>query len=172
MEDLIRKYDELYEDMASAKDPNKMMAFGDAEKWMFHMLAKQHPELAEEWLDKLEIMKWNNYLSQEEAESIVESLVERHGDEYVQRHEWDYPTFKNAVESLGGKVSEEPYYNCWALWATMNMLYSDHQETVNAFIQVPHRVRFYYKLAVDKLKDFDKPKFVRKYFNVGDKDRP
>ena len=39
MEELIRKYDELYEDMAKAKDPKKMMIFGDAEKKMFHSLA-------------------------------------------------------------------------------------------------------------------------------------
>jgi hypothetical protein len=46
MEDLIRKYDELYDDMATAKDPRKMMAFGEAEKWVFHMMAEKHPELA------------------------------------------------------------------------------------------------------------------------------
>ena len=36
MDDLIKRYEELYEDMATAKDPKKMMIFGDAEKWIFH----------------------------------------------------------------------------------------------------------------------------------------
>lgn len=166
MNELIKKYDELYDSMATSKNPLRMMAFGDAEKWVFHQLAEEHPELAEEWLNRLEASKWNNYLTEDEAEEIVDSLMEKRGEEYVQRYEWDYPALKNAVESLGGKVSEEPYYNCWALWATMNMLYSDHKETVDAFIQPPQRVRFYYRLALDKLKDFDRPKFVREYFHL------
>lgn len=166
MDDLIKRYDELYQKMAMSKDPSKMMIFGEAEKWVFHSIVEKHPKLAEEWLQKLESSKWNNYLTEDEAEEIVESLMEKSGEEYVQRYEWNYPTLKSAVESLGGKMSEEPYYNCWALWATMNMLYSDHKETVDAFIQPPQRVRFYYRLALDKLKDFDKPKFVRAYFDL------
>ena len=71
MRELIEKYDELYEDMATAKDPRKMMAFGDAEKWMFHMLAKEHPEIAEKWLTNLEAGKWHNYLAKTEAEEIA-----------------------------------------------------------------------------------------------------
>lgn len=167
MEELIKKYDALYEEMAASKNPMRMMAFGDAEKWMFYSLVEKHPDLAEMWLKKLEASKWHNYLTEEEAEEVVESLMEKRGEEYVQRYEWDYPTFKNAVESLGGKLHEEPYYNCWALWATANMLYSDHNETIKEFIPVPNlRVKMYYKLAVDKLKDFDRPHFVREYFGL------
>lgn len=57
MEELIGRYDELYNDMAMAKDPKKMVVFGDAEKWVFRMLAEKHPELAEKWLAKLEAGK-------------------------------------------------------------------------------------------------------------------
>jgi hypothetical protein len=167
MEEIIKKYEELYADMATAKDPKKMMVFGEAEKKIFHSLAEKHPELAEMWLGMLESGRWNNYLSEEEAEEIVESLMEKQGDRYVQRHEWDYPILKSAVLSMGGKVSEEPYYNCWALWATMNMLYSDHAETAREFVQPSNmRVKFFYKLALDKLKDFDRPRFVREYFHL------
>ena len=166
MEDLIKKYDELYEDMAKAKDPRKMMVFGDAEKWMFHSLAEQHPEIAEKWLERLEVGRWNNYLTEDEAEDIVESLEERQGDMVIHRHEWDYNVLKNAVESMGGNLSEAPFFNCWALWATMNMLYSDHAGTVNMFIQPNMRVKFYYHLALDKLKDVDRPHFIRKYFSL------
>lgn len=166
MEDLIKKYDELYEDMAKAKDPRKMMVFGDAEKWMFHSLAEKHPEIAEKWLERLEVGRWNNYLTEDEAEDIVESLEERQGDMVIHRHEWDYNVLKNAVESMGGNLSEAPFFNCWALWATMNMLYSDHAGTVNMFIQPNMRVKFYYHLALDKLKDVDRPHFIRKYFSL------
>lgn len=163
MEEIIRKYDELYHDMATAKDPMKMMAFGSAEKWMFHMLAEKHPDIAEKWLAKLEAAKWKNYLSKEEAEEIVEHLEDKQGRK---TYEWNYEVCKQAVESLGGMMHEEPYYNCYALWAVMNMLVSDHAETVNSFVQPPMRVRFYYHMAVDKLKDVDRPHFVRPYFHL------
>lgn len=163
---MIKRYDELYENMVTAKDLKKMIVFGEAEKWMFHSVAKEHPELAKIWLSKLESSVWNNYLTEHEAKHIVESLMEKHGDTYVQKYAWDYPTLKSAVESIGGKMSEEPCYNCWALWATMNMLHSDHDETISAYIQPSVKVKFYYKLAVDKLKDFDRPHFVREYFHL------
>lgn len=171
MKELIDKYDELYDSMVASKNPMRMMAFGDAEKWVFHQLAEEHPEIAEKWIAMLESSKWNNYLTEDEAEEIVESLMEKKGGEYVQRYEWDYPTMKRAVESIGGKISEEPYYNSYALWATMNMLYSDHAETINEVVVQPQRPRFYYKLALDKLKDFDRPRFVREYFHLDGKDR-
>lgn len=166
MEELIKRYESLYADMATAKDPKKMMVFGEAEKWVFHAVAEKHPELAEKWLSKLESSRWNNYLSEEEAERIVENLKERHGDVVAKRHEWTYPAFRSIVESMGGETSFEPYYNCYALWATMNMLYSDHTDTVNMFVQPNLRAKYYYQMAVDKLKDVDRPHFVREYFRL------
>lgn len=166
MSELIKKYDEVYDRMVASKDPMRMMAFGESGKEFFHELAEAHPELAAIWMEKHERTQWDNYLSEEEARHIVESLEEKHGDVVEVRYEWDYDTLKSAVESMGGKVSHYPHYNCYALWATMNMLYSDHVDTVNAFIQPPIRVRFYYKLATDKLKDVDRPHFVREYFHL------
>lgn len=164
MEEVIKKYDALYEEMASSRDPARMVAFGDAEKWIFHQLAHKHPEVAQKWVDRLEASKWYNYLSEEEAKHILASFMEKHGNVEEQRYEWEYETLKQAVISIGGTVSEPPYYNCYALWVTMNMLYSDHSETVSAFIQPMNRIKFFYKMAEDKLKDVDRPHFVREYF--------
>ena len=163
MEELIRRYDELYSDMATARDPKKMMTFGEAEKWMFHSLAERHPEMAEKWLSRLESGRWNNYLSRSEAEEIASNLVNQDGSRGAH---WNFETFKSAVESLGGKISEEPYYNCWALWAVMNMLYSDHHRSVSSYIPRDKEPYFFYAMAVEKLKDVDRPKFVRWYFDV------
>jgi hypothetical protein len=109
MEDLIKKYDELYDDMATAKDPRKMMAFGEAEKWVFHMMAEQHPELAEKWLNRLEAEKWYNFVSESEAKTIVSRFI---GQDGSRGPHWSYETFKTAVASLGGKLQSEPFYNC------------------------------------------------------------
>lgn len=163
MEDYIKRYDELYEDMATAKDPKKMMIFGDAEKWVFHAVAEKHPELAEKWLSKLEAGKWHNYLSKSEAEHIASKLVNQDG---MRGAHWDYETFKAAVESLGGKMTDEPYYNGWALWVTANMLYSDHHKSTSEFVPKDQEPRFFYIMALEKLKDVDRPHFIREYYDL------
>jgi hypothetical protein len=163
MEEIIRKYDELYHDMATAKDPHKMMAFGEAEKWMFHMLAETHPEIAEKWLTKLEASKWHNYLSKAEAEEIASKLINQDGSHGPH---WDYETFKDAVESLGGKMKDEPFYNCYSLWIMANALYSDHHKSLMEFVPKEQEPKVYYLMAVEKLKDVDYPKFIRKYYDL------
>lgn len=163
MEEIIRKYDELYHDMATAKDPHKMMAFGEAEKWMFHMLAETHPEIAEKWLTKLEASKWHNYLSKAEAEEIASKLINQDGS---RGPHWDYETFKHAVESLGGQMKDEPFYNCWALWVMAAALYSDHHKSLMEFVPKEQEPKVYYMMAVEKLKDVDYPKFIRKYYDL------
>lgn len=163
MEDYIKRYHELYSEMATAKDPKKMMTFGEAEKWVFGTVAEKHPDLAEKWLSKLEAGRWNNYLSRTEAEYIVSNLINQDG---LRGAHWDYETFKAAVESLGGKITNEPYYNCWALWATANMEYSDHYRSASEFVPKDQMPKYFYNVAVEQLKDVDRPRFVRDYFNV------
>lgn len=163
MEDVIKKYDELYDEMASSKDPRRMMAFGNAEKWIFSILAEAHPELAEKWVSRLESYNWNNYLSKKEAEEITARLVNQDGSHGAH---WNYETFKEAVESLGGKMSDEPFYNCWALWVTANMHFSDHHDSASDFVPDDLMPRYFYNMAVESLKDVDRPKFVRDYFKV------
>lgn len=163
MDDYIKRYRELYDEMAMSKDPKKMIVFGDAERWVFSMIAEKHPELAEKWLSKLEAGKWNNYLSKSEAEEIVSALVNQDGSHGAH---WSYETFKAAVESLGGKMTDEPYYNCWALWTVANMRYSDNAKSASEFVPKDLMPKFFYNVAVEDLKDIDRPKFVRDYFHV------
>ena len=163
MEDLIKQYDELYEEMVSAKDPKKMMIFGEAEKKMFHTLVEKHPEIAEMWLTKLEAGKWNNYLSKTEAEHIASKLLNQDG---TRGPHWPYETFKEAVESLGVRIKDEPYYNCWALWVTANMKYSDHHKSTSEFVPSEQEPRFFYMMAVESLKDPDRPKYIREQYNL------
>ena len=163
MEDLIKKYEELYEDMATAKDPRKMMAFGEAERWVFHKMADQHPEIAEEWLNMLEAEKWYNYVSKREADEIVSRFVNQDGS---RGPHWSYEAFKAAVESLGGKLQSEPFYNCWALWVVANMRYSDNFVSASEFVPREKMPKFFYNVAVETLKDADRPRFIREYFHL------
>jgi hypothetical protein len=171
MNEILERYEELYEDMATSGNKDKMNAFGEAERCMFKKLAKEHPAMAQMWLDKLEAMHWKNYLSKAEAEEIASKLVNQNGR--MGAH-WGYETFKGAVESLGGKVSEKPFYNCYALWVTANMIYSDHANSVAEDMGYPNpeavpnekMALSMYRKAVEQLKDVDRPKFVREYFDL------
>lgn len=171
MNEILERYEELYEDMATSGNKDKMTAFGEAERNIFHKIAKEHPAIAQMWVDKLEAMHWKNYLSKQEAEEITSKLINQNGR--IGAH-WNYDTFKNAVESLGGKVYEKPFYNCYALYATANMIYSDHAQSVAEDMGYPTpeavpnekmALSMYHK-AVEKLKDVDRPKFIREYFGV------
>ena len=171
MEEMLGRYEELYEDMASSNNKEKMMAFGEAEHWAFKRMNELSPKDAQCWLDKLEAMHWKNYLSRCEAEAIAAKLINQNGR--VGAH-WGYDIFKNAVESLGGKIAEKPFYNCYALWIVANMIYSDHADSVAEDMGaaspevVPNEkmALSMYRKAVEKLKDVDRPMFVREYFNL------
>ena len=163
MEEMILRYLELYKEMANSGKPEKMMVFGEADKWAFARMVELSPEYAQSWLDKLEAMHWHNYLSEVEAMDIVNKFVNSDG---TQGAHWDYKTFRSAVESLGGNMREEPYYNCYALWATANMLYSDHYHSAKEYVPIDDMPKFFYLQAVEKLKDADRPRFVREYFGV------
>lgn len=163
MNALMQRYEELYAMMATSTDIVKMQVFGEAEKWAFGKMSERDPALAQVWLDKLEPVMWNNYLSKAEAEAIVSKFINADG---TMGAHWSYDTMRSAVESLGAMMSEEPFFNCWALWATMNMLYSDHAKSVNDFVAKEEQVKFYYSMAIEKLKDADRPHFVREYFEI------
>lgn len=171
MNEILERYEELYEDMANSGNKDKMVAFGDAERWAFKRMHEISPKDAQCWLDKLEAMHWKNYLSKQEADEIAAHLVNQNGR--MGAH-WGYETFKGAVESLGGKMYEKPFYNCYALWITANMIYSDHAQSVAEDMgatspeAVPNEkmALSMYRKAVEKLKDVDRPKFIREYFDL------
>ena len=163
MEGIRERYLALYEDMAKSANPDKMRIFGEAEKWAFDRLHERDAKIAEMWVEKLEATHWNNYLSRAEANDIVSKFINQDGSHGAH---WNYETFKSAVESLGGNMSEEPYYNCYALWVVANMLYSDHARSLSQFVPKEELPKVIYSLAVEKLKDADRPMFVRHYFGV------
>lgn len=163
MEGVRERYLELYEEMAKSGMPEKMKIFGETEKWAFGKMLETSPKTAEQWVDKLEAMNWNNYLSKAEADEIVAKFINQ--DNSRGAH-WGYDVFKGAVESLGGKTYEAPFYNCYALWVVANMLYSDHYNSASEYVPKEDMPKYFYLMAVEKLKDKDRPRFVRDYFGV------
>lgn len=166
---MIERYEELYLKMVTSKDPKNMKIFGESEKWVFAEVAKAHPELAASWLSHLEAVCWDNYLSDKEAMNIGKRLTNQDG---TKGFHWNHDVFTKAVDSLGGKVEDKPYYNSYALCVTANMIYSDHAKSIaeDMGFKDPKEVSnekmalSCYKKAVEKLKDVDAGFRVRKYF--------
>ena len=56
--DIMSKFDELYGMMASSANVKYMHVFGNTMRCMMKDMASKHPELAQEYLDKLCAIKW------------------------------------------------------------------------------------------------------------------
>lgn len=168
-EKMLERYNELYSKMAGSKDPKNMMIFGEAEKWVFGEMVKVHPDIAESWLSHLESVCWNNYLSEKEAMNIGKRITNQDG---TKGFHWNHEVFTKAVESLGGKVEDKPYYNSYALCVAANSCYADHAISIamDMGYDLPSKVpnekmaMSCYRKAVEKLKDVDNPSYIRSYF--------
>lgn len=157
------RYNELYRLMALGTEVESMMIFGKAEKWAFERMAELSEEDAIRWVDKLESTQWLNYVTRDEADSVLGGLVNQDG---TKGPHWDLQTVKDFIHSIGGDVEDEPYYNCYAMWVMMNTLYSDHAISLGEFIEeekIPHII---HKMSIEKLKDRDRKRFLRKYYNL------
>ena len=149
--------------MATSKDVNRMMVFGRAEHWAFDKMVEMNPKMAQMWIDKLEASEWCNYLSQAEAEKIASELQHQDGTKGAK---WPFASFESVVKSLGGEMEHEPKYNKYALWVTANMIYSDHAKSLKEIVDEANIPQVVYKMAVERLTDMDRPRFIREYFDV------
>ena len=167
-------YEKLYHTMATSKDVSKMTMFGAAMSAMFTEVARTNPTLAQTTLDRLAGLEYNNYVTPVEAAGVAAHFVNDDAKltgkaEHTRGPHWSYDVFKGAVESLGGKPSEKPYYNWPALWLTMNMEYSDYADALVEILGTKESEKIAtasYKMAVSKLKDLDRPHFIREYFDL------
>lgn len=163
--DLKERYLGLYGYMAQSRDPKNMKAFGAVMTEMMDAMLQKMPAEAEEMIDKLEAIKWHQYLTPKEAERIVAGMVPK--------AQWSREVWKNAMEQLGLPIEEQPLYNRCALWTEMNKQYSDHGETLASLLGEPLSsipaetiVPAIHKMALDVLKDKDGVYNIRTYFGL------
>ena len=152
------KFEGLYNTMASSNNVNFMHIFGHVHKEMMNWMIANKPELALEWLDKLEAIKWKNYLTQKEAEKIVTAMVPK--------APWSREQWKQAMDQHGYEVEREPFFNGSSLYAATNMIMSDSSETLKKYIGETEMLKAVYDLAVDKLTDKDGVFCIRDYFGL------
>ena len=164
-QELKDRYSALYAEMAASGNQKNMEVFGHVMTEMMDYLIQTKPDVAEEMIDKLESIRWHQYLTQKEAEKIVDGMMPK--------APWKRDVWKQAMESLGLPMEEQPYYNSCALWAEMNKQYSDHGESVAELLGMPLAdipadkiVPAMRSMALDLLKDKDDVYHIRAYFNL------
>lgn len=163
-EELRNRYNELYELMAASKNPKNMLLFGEVMTEMMDWLIDNKPAIAQQCIDKLEAIKWKQYLSKDEAQDTI--------DKMDPQAPWDWQTWENAMQQMGLETERDGIFNRYALWTVMNAKYSDHAMTLAEKVwmlplrQVPadKLVPAIHALAVDSLTDKDGKYNVRKYF--------
>lgn len=162
--EMKEKFVSLYNMMATSNNVKYMHTFGDTTKKMFDWLVVNKPDMASEFLSQLESIKWHNYLTKAEADSIIAKMNPS--------APWDMKAWKEAMDALGIDTCCEPYYNEYALYVAMCQVYSDHGNTIAKMhgkdtieeIEPNEVVKCMYNLAIDLLKDKDGVYDIRKYF--------
>jgi hypothetical protein len=157
-EEMRNEFYSLYDMMANSNKVENMRTFGNVHKEMMDWFIANKPELAQEWLEKLQSIKWKNYLTPKEAQKIVDGMNPS--------APWTRDQWRASMKEYGFELDKEPYYNRCALWVTMNMKMSDSGETLAKYITGDKIFEAVYHLAVDSLTDKDEKFNVRKYFGL------
>lgn len=157
-EDMVKEFHELYDTMASSHEIAYMRVFGNVHKEMMNWMIVNKPELAREWIEKLESVRWKNFLTQKEADKIVEGMEPK--------APWTRDQWRQVMEQNGYALEKKPCYNRCALYAAMQMIMSDSSETLSKYVEQEDLFPLVYDLAVDKLTDKDGVFNIRHYFGV------
>ena len=159
------EFKELYNYIIHSNDEEKMHVLGKVTKAMMCKLIENYPQQAREYLDMLQSVKWDNYLTMKEAEQIVINMTPQPA--------FSHSAWVAEMDSLGYPKSEEPSYNECALYVVMSMISSDSEETIKGMMNMmgvemdkESMFKFIYRLALDKLLDKDKMFNVRTYFHI------
>lgn len=175
-QDLKEAYKRLYDGMKMSKDVSKMKIFGAAFTDMFGKVAMAHPDIAQATIDMLAAIEYHNYVTKQEAMDVAEEFINDDtlitgSAEPTRGAHWNMDTVKSFLTPRGMEMEDKPYYNWPALWLVMNMEYSDYADTLVELLGDKNGEKLAmacYKMAVRKLKDRDRPHFVREYFDLDD----
>lgn len=175
-QELKARYNELYADMEHSKDVSKMKAFGVAFTALFNKVAEVHPDIAEMAIEMLSMIEYNNFVTKEEALDISTRFINDDtsisgATEPSKGAHWNMAILKDLLTQKGLPLEVKPYYNWPALWLMVNMIYSDFAENIVEMTGSKENEKLAvasYKMALKKLKDVDRPHFIRHYFNLDD----
>lgn len=172
--ELKERFDALYKTMAEGRDVVKMKIFGTAFSRLFDKVAVAHPDLALATLEFLTAVDYANYATSAEAQEVAVHFINDDraltgAMEPSKGAHWKPDELKAFLMSRNLPLDEKPYYNWWALWLTVNMIYSDYVEVIAELAGSKENEKVAtacWKMAVKKLKDPDRPAFIREYFEL------
>jgi hypothetical protein len=173
-QELKTRYDAIYNIMRASQDVEKMRVFGEGVTKMFNQIAHTAPNIAAMALEYWVAIEYDNYVTASEANEIASHFVNDDtkvsgATEPSKGVHWDMDTLKSFLLQKGLPLEDKPHYNWPALWLAVNMEYSDY---ANAFVALTGKrdndtmATASYTFAVKKLKDPDRPHFIREYFDL------
>lgn len=173
-QEMKERFDALYEQMETSKDVSKMRLFGAAFINLFNKVAATSPELAMATLEMLMGIEYNNFVTPAEATEKASHFINDDTSitgsaEPSKGAHWSMDALKAFLTQKGLPLEEKPYYNWPALWLTVNMEYSDYANVMADLLGTKENERLatsIYKLSLKKLKDEDRPRYIRRYFNL------
>lgn len=109
------------------------------------------------------VQEYGQFLTEDEARKVVDGFRNYDG---TKGGKWRPDVLFSAVESLGGKRAEKGRFNCWALYAVMNMMSSTYGGVIITLAQGDAYAKVCYMMAIAWLNDPDRSKDVREYFGL------
>lgn len=144
---------------------------------MFDALTEINPTAAKDVMEAMEgQLCYNNYLTEAQARKITSAFV--NSADKTTGPKWQPQEVWNLVEDLTGdpeEIDSKPEYNKWALYTTINMIYSDDLKPICQAMKIPLDresiksnakaiAETCYHFAVSKLEDADRPRWIADYF--------
>lgn len=151
--ELKEKYEQLYKDLVDSNDTENMQLLGSVMTNLMNRVIERDSDFAERQLEILESAKWHQYLTSDEAEELSKKLKKG--------VRWTYSVWESAMKQYELETEQSPYFNKYALWIVMNILYARHAETISQKILEcsleeatnEQLISVIYSLSVDLLKD-------------------
>jgi hypothetical protein len=111
-----------------------------------------------------DMVRFRNYLSEDEANSIMTKFVNFDGSRGP--HWDDADAAFRALSSLDIEYEKTGEYNKWAFLAVLNMIWSDEWGVLRNYATSEQEVRVCAELAASRLEDRDRVFSVRRYFKM------
>ena len=143
-------------------------ARGTPQEWSVVMAMVDMLEDEDEFEEMAELHKgiaeYGAFLTEKEAKRVVDGFKNYDGSRGAK---WAMPAVVwETVERLGGQRSEKGKYNCWALFALMNMIYSDYGGVLMQIASGDTFAKAAYMMSLAWLDDPDRHMTIREYFGL------
>lgn len=164
IQELLQSYEYNRQKLHTTKDQSHM---DGAEKYMnklTHYLLSVKPEIVEEGLEIWNAEHINNYLTQSEALEGVSELINTTGEASPK---WKPQVLFETLKDASAPISQDSIFNEWALFYTMNWIYSDYAKELMEVVKDSNDLAILiYKMSLSKLNDPDNIKWVRKHLKL------